>query len=582
MSKLIEIVVKRPVTILMVIVSILILGLISLSRLSIDFMPNMQIPYISIYTSYRNSGPEEIEKSVTKLVEGAVATVNNIKNITSTSRENSSNVLVEFNWGTDLTEATEDIREALEQITDLLPDNADKPVIRKFNMDDTSLMEVAIYGIDDQAALYNIADNQIAPQIKQAKGVAQAEVLGGLKSQIKIDVNLNRLKAYNININEIASALARDNKTIVGGQADQGFYKYTIRTMGELTSIDDIKNTAVTLKGDGENKSIIKIQDLAEVYQGYDDDVNIIRVNGENSISIAVSKESGANTVAVSDGIKKRLDTLNLPEGIKYEVLFNSADNVNNAIKGVLDTAWQGGLFAVIILMIYLWNVRTVLIIAISIPMSIIVTFTLMYFFGTTLNIISLSGLVLGIGMMVDNSIVVLENIFFYRNNGYGKYSSAIDGTSTVSLAISASTLTTIAVFLPFLFVEGQTGQMFRDLCITVTVSMIASLAVALTIVPMLGARLVTTKKSKFLSKFEDFFDKHFHSKVNYIYEKILTYSVHHKNRVLIPVILVVFTVIIVGLIFIGKEGFPESDEGQFRASITMPIGTRKEQWCFC
>ena len=210
MSKLIEIVVKRPVTILMVIVSILILGLISLSRLSIDFMPNMQIPYISIYTSYRNSGPEEIEKSVTKLVEGAVATVNNIKNITSTSRENSSNVLVEFNWGTDLTEATEDIREALEQVTDLLPDNADKPVIRKFNMDDTSLMEVAVYGIDDQSTLYNIADNQIAPQIKQAKGVAQAEVMGGLKSQIKIDVNLNRLKAYNININEIASALSRE------------------------------------------------------------------------------------------------------------------------------------------------------------------------------------------------------------------------------------------------------------------------------------------------------------------------------------------------------------------------------------
>lgn len=578
MSKLIEIVVKRPVTILMVIVSILILGLISLSRLSIDFMPNMQIPYISIYTSYRNSGPEEIEKSVTKLVEGAVATVNNIKNITSTSRENSSNVLVEFNWGTDLTEATEDIREALEQITDLLPDNADKPVIRKFNMDDTSLMEVAVYGIDDQSTLYNIADNQIAPQIKQAKGVAQAEVMGGLKSQIKIDVNLNRLKAYNININEIASALSRDNNNLVGGQADQGFYKYTIRTMGEITSIDDIKNTTITLIKDGENSSVIKVQDLAEVYEGYDDNVNIIRVNGENSISIAVSKESGANTVEVSKNVIKQLEEYNFPDGVKYQIMFNTADSINESISGVLDAAWQGGLFAVIVLMLYMWNIRTVSIIAISIPLSIIVTFTLMYFMKVTLNVISLSGLVLGIGMMVDNSIVVLENIFYYRNNGFGKYSSAINGTSKVSLAISASTFTTIAVFLPFLYLEGMVSQMFRDLCITVTISMIASLLVALLIVPMFGARLVTNKRLKLLGKLEILTNKYIHGNINNIYNKILSFSIKRKLVVLLPSMILVFSVIILGLKFIGKEGFPRTDEGQFMVQVTMPIGTKYEQ----
>ena len=578
MKNLIEIVVKRPVTILMVIVSILILGLISLSRLSIDFMPNMQIPYISIYTSYRNSGPEEIEKSVTKLVEGAAATVNNIKNITSTSRENSSNVLVEFNWGTDLTEATEDIREALEQVTDLLPDNADKPVIRKFDMDDTSLMEVAVYGIDDQSTLYNIADNQIAPQIKQAKGVAQAEVMGGLKSQIKIDVNLNRLKAYNININEIASALSRDNNNLVGGQADQGFYKYTIRTMGEITSIDDIKNTTITLIKDGENSSVIKVQDLAEVYEGYDDNVNIIRVNGENSISIAVSKESGANTVEVSKNVIKQLEEYNFPDGIKYQIMFNTADSINESISGVLDAAWQGGLFAVIVLMLYMWNIRTVSIIAISIPLSIIVTFTLMYFMKITLNVISLSGLVLGIGMMVDNSIVVLENIFYYRNNGFGKYSSAINGTSKVSLAISASTFTTIAVFLPFLYLEGMTSQIFRDLCITVTISMIASLLVALLIVPMFGARLVTNKRLKLLGKLEILTNKYIHNNINNIYNKILSFSIKRKLAVLLPSMILVFSVIIFGLKFIGKEGFPRTDEGQFMVQVTMPIGTKYEQ----
>ena len=307
MKSFISLIVRRPITILMIIISILILGLISLSRLSIDSMPNMQMPYISVRTIYRNAGPEEIEKSITKIVEGAIATVNNIKNITSYSRENSSDVMVEFNWGVNLREASEDIREALERIYDLLPDNADKPNIRKFATDDTSLMEVAIYGLEDKASLYNIAENQIAPKIKQAKGVAQAETRGGLKRQIKIDVNLNRLKAYNININQISEALSRDNNNLVGGQANHGFYKYTIRTMGEIESIDDIKNIAVDLKTNTYGaKAIVKIRDLAEVYEGYDNEVNIVKINGEESVSIAVNKESGANTVEVAKNVKRK------------------------------------------------------------------------------------------------------------------------------------------------------------------------------------------------------------------------------------------------------------------------------------
>ena len=579
MKSFIGLVVKRPITIIMIIISVLILGLISLSRLSIDSMPNMQMPYISVQTIYRNAGPEEIEKSITKIVEGAVATVNNIKNITSYSRENSSDVMVEFNWGVDLREASEDIREALERIYDLLPDNADKPNIRKFATDDTSLMEVAIYGLEDKASLYNIAENQIAPKIKQAKGVAQAETRGGLKRQIKIDVNLNRLKAYNININQISEALSRDNNNLVGGQASHGFYKYTIRTMGEIESIDDIKNIAVDLKTNTYGtKAIVKIRDLAEVYEGYDNEVNIVKINGEESVSIAVNKESGANTVEVAKNVKRKLEEYNFPEGVNYEIMFNNADGINDAIKGVLTTAWQGGLFAIIILMIYMWNIRSVSVIAISIPLSIIITFTLMYFMNITLNVISLSGLVLGIGMMVDNSIVVLENIFYYRNEGYGKYSSAINGAYKVSLAISASTFTTIAVFMPFLYIEGMTSQMFRDLCITVAISMIASLLVALTIVPMFGARLVSDKKSKIFSKFEIITNKCIHSNISGIYNKILMFSIKNKKIILIPSIIFSIIILALGLKFIGKEGFPRTDEGQFMIMATMPIGTKSEQ----
>ena len=579
MKSFISLIVRRPITILMIIISILILGLISLSRLSIDSMPNMQMPYISVHTRYRNAGPEEIEKSITKIVEGAVATVNNIKNITSYSRENSSDVMVEFNWGVDLREASEDIREALERIYDLLPDNADKPNIRKFATDDTSLMEVAIYGLEDKATLYTIAENQIAPKIKQAKGVAQAETRGGLKRQIKIDVNLNRLKAYNININQISEALSRDNNNLVGGQANHGFYKYTIRTMGEIESIDDIKNIAVDLKTNTYGtKAIVKIRDLAEVYEGYDNEVNIVKINGEESVSIAVNKESGANTVEVAKNVKRKLEEYNFPEGVNYEIMFNNADGINDAIKGVLSTAWQGGLFAIIILMIYMWNIRSVSVIAISIPLSIIITFTLMYFMNITLNVISLSGLVLGIGMMVDNSIVVLENIFYYRNEGYGKYSSAINGAYKVSLAISASTFTTIAVFMPFLYIEGMTSQMFRDLCITVAISMIASLLVALTIVPMFGARLVSAKKSKIFSKFEIITNKYIHSNISCIYNKILMFSIKNKKIILIPSIIFSIIILALGLKFIGKEGFPRTDEGQFMIMATMPIGTKSEQ----
>ncbi|TXJ33015.1 efflux RND transporter permease subunit [Brachyspira aalborgi] len=579
MKSFISLIVRRPITILMIIISILILGLISLSRLSIDSMPNMQMPYISIRTIYRNAGPEEIEKSITKIVEGAIATVNNIKNITSYSRENSSDVMVEFNWGVNLREASEDIREALERIYDLLPDNADKPNIRKFATDDTSLMEVAIYGLEDKATLYTIAENQIAPKIKQAKGVAQAETRGGLKRQIKIDVNLNRLKAYNININQISEALSRDNNNLVGGQANHGFYKYTIRTMGEIESIDDIKNIAVDLKTNTYGtKAIVKIKDLAEVYEGYDDEINIVKINGEESVSIAVNKESGANTVEVAKNVKRKLEEYNFPEGVNYEIMFNNADGINDAIKGVLTTAWQGGLFAIIILMIYMWNLRSVSVIAISIPLSIIITFTLMYFMNITLNVISLSGLVLGIGMMVDNSIVVLENIFYYRNEGYGKYSSAINGAYKVSLAISASTFTTIAVFMPFLYIEGMTSQMFRDLCITVAISMIASLLVALTIVPMFGARLVSAKKSKIFSKFEIITNKYIHSNISGIYNKILMFSIKNKKIILIPSIIFSIIILALGLKFIGKEGFPRTDEGQFMIMVTMPIGTKSEQ----
>ncbi|WP_157151978.1 efflux RND transporter permease subunit [Brachyspira sp. SAP_772] len=575
MRSFIELVVKRPVAVFMCIIAVLILGFVSLTKLAVDFLPDMELPYITVRTTYENAGPEEVEKSVTRIVENAVATVSGINSITSTSEEGQSSVFIEFNWGTDLAVATADVREAIDGIKNSLPDDAESPTVFKFSTDMMPVMEIAFFGTDNLGALYTLIDNQILNKIEQASGVARAEIRGGLKTEMKVDLVLNRLHAYGIDINSIVSLLSSENQNLSGGDTYEGVYKYTIRTMGEFTTVEDIENTVVALKT---NDTPIKLKDIGRVYQGYSDDSEIVKINGMPAISVSVNKESGGNSVNVSKSVKKQLENLNLPDGIKYEILFNNADNVNESINGVLETAWQGSLFAVIILMLYLWNIKTVSIIAISIPISIIITFTLMYFMGITLNIISLSGLVLGIGMMVDNSIVVLENIFFYRNSGYGKYSSAINGTSTVALAISASTLTTIAVFLPFLFVEGQTGQLFRDLCITVTVSMIGSLFVALTVVPMLGARLVTNKKTQFLIPIENFVNKQFHDRVNNIYSFMLNFSIKNKKKVLISSLSVILFVIVIGLTFIGKEGFPTSDEGQFKIDVKMPVGTKSEQ----
>ena len=577
MKGFLELVVKRPVSVFMGMIAVLILGFVSLTKLSVDFLPDMELPYITVRTEYENAGPEEVEKSVTRIIENAVATVSGIKNITSTSKEGESTVFVEFNWKTDLANATADIREAIDSAKNSLPDDAESPTVLKFSTDTMPMMEIAFFGTDNLGALYNLVDNQILNKIEQASGVARAEIRGGLKTEMKVDIVLNRLHAYGLNINDIVSLLSSENQNLSGGETYEGVYKYTLRTMGEFTDEEDIENTVVALKT---NDTPIKLREIGRVYQGYSDDTQIVKINGSPSVSVSVNKESGGNAVNVAKAVQKQLDGLAsiLPEGVEYQILFNSADTVNESIRGVLDAAWQGGLFAIIVLMIYLWNIKTVSVIAISIPMSIIITFTLMYFMGITLNIISLSGLVLGIGMMVDNSIVVLENIFYYRNEGYGKYSSAINGTSSVALAITASTLTTIAVFLPFLFVEGQTGQLFKDLCITVTVSMIGSLFVALTIVPMLGARLITNKKIESLIPIENFFNEKFHDKIKNVYTKILNYSIKNKLKVFIPSLSAAFIVIIFGLIFIGKEGFPTTDEGQFKIDITMPVGTKSAQ----
>lgn len=574
MHSFIDLVVKKPVTVFMMVIAILIMGFISLSRLAVDFLPSLEIPMISIYTEYEGAGPEEVESSVTRIIEGAVSTVGNIKSVTSTSLEGRSYVRLEFEWGIDLDSITVDVREALDRVISALPDDIDSPVIYKFSTDDIPIMTVSLYGSDNLAALYDLADNTVSGKIEQVPGVARAVLEGGLESQVMVDISLNRLQAYGLSINDIVRILSIENKNVAGGNSYEGIYKYTLRTLGEFESIEDIQNVVVSI----ENSVPIKLRDVANVYEGYDTETSIVRVNGSPAVIMDINKEAGQNTVKVAAKIEEQLENLRLPQGVEYQIVFNSADEVNAAIGNVISVAWQGGLFAMIILLVYLSNFKTVGIIGISIPISIISTFILMYFSDITLNMVSLSGLTLGIGMMVDNSIVVLENIFYYRQMGKGKYSAAVKGTADVALAISASTFTTVAVFAPFLFVEGQTGEMFRDLCLTVVISMLASLFTALTIVPTLSARMISNGELVFFMKPVTKVTSGFLSKIDNFYTIILKKSMKNKKKVSIISLSIVAAIIAIGVTFIGKEGFPETDEGQFQAYVRMPVGTRMEQ----
>ena len=592
MKKFITLIINRPTTVLVTLVSMFIIGVISISRLNINYLPDMEVPIISIKTTYENAEPEEVEKSVTRVIENAVSSVNHGGNITSKSKESESNVEIEFNWGTDLQTASDDIREAIDMIRSNLPDDCDNPNISKFSSDATPIMNIAFFGTDNLSSLYDLVDSQILTRLEQVEGVAQTEIRGGLKKIIRVDIDLNRLNAYSININDIVKTLALENQNVSGGETYEGVYKYNIRTTGEFKEVHDIEGVVVELKN---NIYPVRVRDIAYVHEDYEDDSEIVRINGQKALTIAITKESGGNIIQIARDVEKRLETINLPSGVYYQILFNSSDTIKNSIRNVLNTVWQGALFAVIVLMIYLWDIKSVFIISVSIPVSVISTFILMYFFDITINVVLLSGLVLGIGMMVDNSIVVLENIFYY-NNYYNKksisndkriirinnFKSSILGASEVSIAITASTLTSVCVFLPFLFVQGQMGQMFSDLCVTVSISLMTSLFVALTIVPLLASRLNSPHskeniKPNIMNKLEKFFNDKVHDNVEKFYLSMLTIVMKNKKKSFILIASSLSLLLILLLTSIGKEGYPVSDEGTIISRLRLPVGSRVE-----
>ncbi|WP_130805605.1 efflux RND transporter permease subunit [Senegalia massiliensis] len=570
--------VKRPVTIVMVTLIVVLLGVVSLTRLPIDLLPQFSLPIAIVQTQYSGVGPQEIENLVTKPLEQSIGTVSNIENVSSISSEGSSVIIAEFNFGTDMDFASLEMREKVDMIKGFLPEGANDPMVLKIDPNAMPVMEASLSGSDDLSSLQRFAEDELSPRLERLEGVASVNINGGYQKEISVKADLNLLQNYGISMDTLSQIIGAQNMSLPGGTVEKGIQNLTIRTTGEFTDIEEIRNLPITLPTGG----TIPLSDVAEVNLENKEVKSISKINGKPSISISVQKQSGTNTVSVSSRINDELEKIQeeFPKR-DIKVVIDQADFINLSINTVLKSGALGAVLAMIILFLFLRNIRTTLIVGTAIPVSIIATFSLIYFNGITLNLMTLGGLALGIGMLVDNSIVVLENIYRYRRDGYSKAESAVKGTKEVAMAVTASTLTTVAVFLPIVFVEGITSTIFKELALTVTFSLLASLAVSLTLVPMLSSQILNVdinneEKSKRKSFILHSFDKGF-AKLESIYKRVLSWSLGHRKSTII-IALLVFSLSIASLIPVGAEFIPATDEGQFTVSVNLPIGSELDR----
>ena len=581
--------VSRPVTVIVLFSLIIALGLFILPQIPIDLYPEFNPPVLVVSTSYPGAGPEEVESSVTRILEGMLENINDIKEIRSTSSENQSIIILEFEWKKNLSEAADDVRDKLEFIKEYLPDDAKNPSIFKFDPSMMPILDLTVEGNRPPEELMEIAEDIIQPRLEQISGVSLTYISGGRERIIRVEASKNRLQAFNLTLGNISAAIKAQNVQVGGGRVSSGSYNYLIRTDGEFKSIEEIKNTVVAYRGGSSTESpvVIKLSDIAEVKDGFKDDSSIVFINGKTGIYIEVQKKSGENSVQVADRVVKSIDKINndLPPGITLKVLKDSTDIIRDSIKQVTKSALTGAFLAMTILLVFLRNVKSTFIIGISIPVSLLITLMGMYFFDVSINIISLAGLTLGVGMIVDSSIVILENIYRYREKGSRLKVSAVLGSTEMTGAITASTLTTICVFLPIVLFKseiGFLGILFGDLAFTVVVALVSSLFVALLLVPVLSGRylpIYTKRQKPFKRKIYEKTDsamEAFFSGMEKVYSRILLKVFKYRKTSIISVILL----LIVSLFLIpavGLEFSPSAADDVVSLTVNMPVGTNLE-----
>ena len=524
---IVDFAIRRPVTVTMLVLAALIFGYVSFGRLAVNLLPDISYPSLTVRTEYEGAAPEEIENLISRRVEEAVGVINGLVEVSSISRAGISDVVLEFDWDTDMNLAVMDVRERVDRV--FLPEDAERPLLLRYNPELDPIMRLGLSG-EDLVMLRNLADWEIRRELETIPGVASVRMKGGLVEEIQVEIDEAQLTRLGLTFGQINQRLAAENINQAGGRLREGEEELIVRAVNEFRTVEEIGGIIISRRGEVP----VRLNDLATVRRHYKERKTVTRINGQESVEIALFKEADANTVTVARAIKERLgdigtgrgeegdadeaapasgdgneDTVSeetettgppvadgrrtvvstLPEGVSLYIVSDQSRFIENAIDEVISTAQWGGLLAILVLFLFLRNLKSTLIVGVAIPVSVLITFILMFFADTTLNIMSLGGLALGIGMLVDNAIVVLESIFRCREEGDSIVESARRGASEVGMAVTASTLTTIAVFFPIVFIEGVAGQIFTDQALTVTFALLASLAVALTFIPMMASR---------------------------------------------------------------------------------------------
>ena len=473
----------------MAFIAIVLLGAIAFTRLPVDLLPDVSFPTLTVWTQYAEAGPAEIERFVTEPIEQAVSRVPGVKSLSSISREGASQVKLQFVWGTNMDFATLNVRERLDNVRYDLPERATRPTILR--SDPTSDPVMTLATTSETAGLWELkelSENVFKRRLEQVDGVAQAAVAGGLEREIHVKVDPRRLEALGVTLDAVSSALDAANYSAPGGTIRRGRYRYALRALGEFQAVSEIGETVV---GRGDVGTLVLLRDVADVEDGFADRETIARYNGRESVGLLIYKEAGANTVQVAERVDGVLAQLSQEyPSINLAVATSQAGFIRDAISNVVQALGLGAILAFLVLFLFLHDARYPVAISLSIPISVVLTFGLLFLFGVSLNIMSLGGLALGVGMLVDNSIVVLENIFRHRERGLAAAVAAATGAREVQAAITASTLTTIAVFGPIIYAKGVAGELFKDLSIAVAVSLLTSLLVALTLLPMIASRI--------------------------------------------------------------------------------------------
>ena len=556
-------------------IMVIVFGFYSFSTLPLALMPSMEIPAAIVYATYPGAGPEDIEQQVTKPLESAVAGLSGLDTLQSTSSENMSMVIIQFTDSTNLDDAMTDLRDKVSQVKSQLPDDASDPTVMSIDIDSMPVVQVALRG-SDLATLQSIAEDDISPALERLDGVASVDISGGYEDEVAVKTNAARLKGYNLTITSVAQQLGADNMAIPGGDLDNGSQTLSVRTDGEYSSLNDVKNALISLPTGG----TVRLSQIADVAMQPKDRSTIAKVDGEECIMLSVNKQSGSNTVKIAESAVKRLnEVIAGNESLQADVVMDQSDYINLTVDNAVSNIWMGVLFAAIVLLVFLRDIGATLSLTIAMPCCILFTFLIMNVLGITLNMMSLGGITLGVGMIVDNSIVVLENIFSYRADGYDRWDACTKGTGEVMTSVTASTLTTIAVFLPIALSGGMTGMMFREFCITIVALLLSSLIIALTLVPLLCYMLLgASKVSKAASAGSD------ELKATTIvekplmrrYRKSLNFLITHRWAG-IGVTLAICVISVASIAAAGMELIPEMDQGQVSVSISMPNGSTME-----